>query len=68
MCGTGVGFSVERNNVDKLPVVSDTFENKNICIEVEDSKEGWAKAFRELITMLYDGHVPLGFVSSTPCW
>lgn len=58
MCGTGVGFSVERNNVDKLPVVSDTFENTNICIKVEDSKEGWAKAFRELVTMLYGGHVP----------
>ena len=58
MCGTGVGFSVERNNVDKLPVVSDPFENTNICIKVEDSKEGWAKAFRELITMLYGGHVP----------
>ena len=58
MCGTGVGFSVERNNVDKLPVVSDTFEDSNVIIEVEDSKEGWAKAFRELITMLYGGHVP----------
>ena len=58
MCGTGVGFSVERNNVDKLPIVSDTFENSNVIIKVEDSKEGWAKAFRELITMLYGGHVP----------
>ena len=49
---------MERNNVDKLPVVSDTFENSNVIIKVEDSKEGWAKAFRELITMLYGGHVP----------
>lgn len=58
MCGTGVGFSVERNNVDKLPVVSDTMDNTNTTIIVEDSKEGWAKAFRELIAMLYGGNVP----------
>lgn len=58
MCGTGVGFSVERNNVDKLPIVAETFEPSAVVIKVEDSKEGWAKAFRELITMLYGGHVP----------
>lgn len=58
MNGTGVGFSVERNNVDKLPIVSDTFEDSNVVIKVADSKEGWAKAFRELVTMLYGGHVP----------
>ena len=58
MCGTGVGFSVERNNVDKLPIVADNFENSDVVIAVEDSKEGWAKAFRELITMLYEGRVP----------
>ena len=58
MCGTGVGFSVERNNVDKLPIIADHFENCDDVIRVEDSKEGWAKAFRELITLLYDGKVP----------
>jgi len=58
MCGTGVGFSVERNNVDKLPIIADHFENCDDVIKVEDSKEGWAKAFRELITLLYDGKVP----------
>ena len=58
MCGTGVGFSVERNNVDKLPIVSDNMEQTNTTIVVEDSKEGWAKAFRELISMLYGGNIP----------
>lgn len=58
MCGTGVGFSVERNNVDKLPIVSDNMEKTNTTIVVEDSKEGWAKAFRELISMLYGGNIP----------
>ena len=58
MCGTGVGFSVERENVDKLPVVSDNFDDSSTTITVADSKPGWAKAYRELIALLYAGHVP----------
>jgi ribonucleoside-diphosphate reductase alpha chain len=58
MCGTGVGFSVERNNIDKLPIISDTMEETNTTIVVEDSKEGWQKAFRELIALLYGGNIP----------
>ena len=58
MCGTGVGFSVERENVDKLPVVSDNFGDSDIVITVGDSKPGWAKALRELIALLYAGQVP----------
>lgn len=58
MCGTGVGFSVERENVDRLPVVSDNFGKSDIVITVADSKPGWAKAFRELIALLYAGQVP----------
>jgi len=58
MCGTGVGFSVERENVDKLPVVSDNFGGSDIVIRVGDSKPGWAKALRELIALLYAGQVP----------
>jgi len=58
MCGTGVGFSVERENVDKLPTVSDNFDDSDIVITVGDSKIGWAKAFRELIALLYAGQVP----------
>ena len=58
MCGTGVGFSVERENVDRLPVVSDNFGASDIVITVADSKPGWAKAFRELIALLYAGQVP----------
>jgi ribonucleoside-triphosphate reductase len=58
MCGTGVGFSVERENVDKLPVVSDNFNNSDTVIKVGDSKPGWAKALRELVALLYAGQVP----------
>ena len=59
MCGTGVGFSVERENVDKLPVISDTFSNSYTVIQVADSKPGWAKALKELIALLYAGEVPV---------
>ena len=58
MCGTGVGFSVERYNVSKLPVVSDNFHDSDTVIKVGDSKPGWAKAYRELIALLYAGQVP----------
>ena len=63
MCGTGVGFSVERENVDKLPVVSDNFNKSDTVIKVADSKPGWAKAYRELIALLYAGQVPSWDVS-----
>ena len=49
MCGTGVGFSVERENVDKLPIVNEHFEDSTTVIHVADSRPGWAKALRELI-------------------
>jgi ribonucleoside-diphosphate reductase alpha chain len=58
MCGTGVGFSVERENVDKLPVVSDAMHDSDTVIKVGDSKPGWAKSLRELIGLLYVGQVP----------
>ena len=58
MCGTGVGFSVERNFITKLPVVAETFHNTNSVIVVSDSKLGWASAFRELIALLYAGKLP----------
>jgi ribonucleoside-diphosphate reductase alpha chain len=58
MCGTGVGFSVERNFIAKLPEVAETFHKTNSTIVVSDSKLGWASAFRELIAMLYAGKLP----------
>lgn len=58
MSGTGVGFSVERQYVQQLPVVNEHFENSSSTLVVEDSKSGWAKAYRELISMLYVGQVP----------
>ena len=58
MCGTGVGFSVERNFINKLPEVAESFHPTESVIVVSDSKIGWASAFRELIAMLYAGKIP----------
>ena len=59
MHGTGVGFSVERQYVSQLPSIPDTLENSETTIIVQDSKEGWFKAFKELINLLYAGMIPL---------
>ena len=58
MCGTGVGFSVEYKYVNKLPAVPETFEKSTTVITVEDSKQGWAKAYRELLALLWSGQIP----------
>ena len=58
MCGTGVGFSVERDYVNQLPVIADSFHDTKSTVVVSDSKVGWASAFRELISLLYAGKVP----------
>jgi ribonucleoside-triphosphate reductase len=58
MCGTGVGFSVEYKYVNKLPAVPESFEKSSTVIVVEDSKTGWAKAYRELLAMLWAGQIP----------
>ena len=63
MCGTGVGFSVERNYINKLPEIAESFHNTDSVIVVSDSKIGWASAFRELIAMLYAGKIPQWDVS-----
>jgi ribonucleoside-diphosphate reductase alpha chain len=63
LCGTGVGFSVEKKYIDQLPRVSEVFEDSGTSIRVADSKEGWAKALRELISLLIAGQVP-GFDTS----
>ena len=58
LCGTGVGFSVERQYIDKLPEIPEKLFKSQTTIVVRDSKEGWAKALRMLIAMLYAGEVP----------
>jgi ribonucleoside-triphosphate reductase len=63
LCGTGVGFSVERQFISKLPEVPDLVESGTTII-VEDSKEGWSKALRQLIALLYSGDIPKWDVSS----
>ena len=63
MCGTGVGFSVERNCIDKLPLVAEDFHRTDTVIKVGDSRPGWAKSLKELIAMLYAGQIPAWDVS-----
>jgi len=58
MCGTGVGFSVERHNIEKLPQVNEDFHQTDTVIKVGDSRPGWAKSLKELIFMLYSGQIP----------
>jgi ribonucleoside-triphosphate reductase (thioredoxin) len=58
MHGTGVGFSVERQFVNKLPDVPEELVDVEDTIVVQDSKEGWQSAFRKLITYLYNGEMP----------
>jgi ribonucleoside-diphosphate reductase alpha chain len=63
MNGTGVGFSVERQHVQNLPVVADEFHSSDTVINVTDSRTGWAKSLKELIANLYAGMIPSWDVS-----
>ncbi len=58
MCGTGVGYSVEEKYVSQLPRISEQFQSTDSVIVVADSKEGWARGFRELVSLLVAGQVP----------
>jgi len=62
LCGTGVGFSVERQYIQKLPDVPELYDSDTKII-VKDSKEGWAKAFRQLLALLWAGEIPKWDVS-----
>jgi len=57
LCGTGVGFSVERQFISKLPEVPELFQSDTTVV-VKDSKEGWAKAFRQVLALLWAGEIP----------
>jgi len=58
MCGTGVGFSVERQYVEKLPTIAENFSPSETEICVEDSKAGWARSYKELVSLLIAGQIP----------
>lgn len=63
LCGTGVGYSVERDYIEKLPEVAEELHETDTLIVVSDSKIGWASAFRELVSLLYAGKLPQWDVS-----
>jgi ribonucleoside-diphosphate reductase alpha chain len=58
LCGTGVGFSVERQYISNLPPIAEEFYETDTTIIVPDSKIGWASSYRELISLLYGGKIP----------
>ena len=64
LCGTGVGFSVERQSISKLPDIPTELNQSNDVIFVEDSKEGWAKSLHKLLSHLYTGDIPKWDVSA----
>ena len=64
LCGTGVGFSVEQKYVNKLPEIPCQLFDSNTLVVVKDSKEGWAKALRQVIALLYAGEIPKWDVSA----
>lgn len=64
MCGTGVGFSVERQYITKLPEISDDFRDSDTVVKVGDSKIGWARAYRSILSLLYSGEIPKWDVSA----
>jgi ribonucleoside-diphosphate reductase alpha chain len=57
-CGTGVGFSVERQYVSQLPVIAESFYESDTTVVVQDSRIGWAKSLKEIIGLLYQGQIP----------
>ena len=63
LCGTGVGFSVERQYISKLPEVPDTLFDSETTVVVKDSKEGWAKSLRQVLSLLWAGEIPKWDVS-----
>lgn len=58
LCGTGVGFSVERQFITQLPVIPETMQASETVVVVEDSKEGWAGSFRQILSLLWSGVIP----------
>jgi ribonucleoside-triphosphate reductase len=64
LCGTGVGFSVEQKYVNRLPEIPEKLYESNTVVHVKDSKEGWAKALRQVLALLWAGEVPKWDVSN----
>ncbi|MDP7368110.1 MAG: ribonucleoside-triphosphate reductase [Candidatus Pacebacteria bacterium] len=58
MNGTGVGFSVEDDYVNQIPTVAEEFYDTDTVIVVADSKLGWAKALKEMLSLLWTGQIP----------
>jgi len=58
LCGCGVGYSLHREYINKLPVVKNLNNFGEIEYEIEDSIEGWAESIRILMSSLFNGVIP----------
>lgn len=58
MCGTGVGFTIERQVINNLPEIPKDFEDVETNIVFADSKKGWAEGFYSYIRCLFNGELP----------
>ncbi len=56
MCGTGVGWSVESENIQALPQVKKQTKKKLPNYVIPDSKEGWADAFAFGLKTWFEGN------------
>jgi ribonucleoside-diphosphate reductase alpha chain len=63
LCGTGVGFSVEQQYINKLPEIPENLYDSATTVVVSDNKEGWAKSLRQVLALLYSGEIPRWDVS-----
>ena len=57
LSGTGCGYSVERKFTQKLPIIPDAFDEADLELTIDDSKLGWAEAYKAHIDYLYEGKV-----------
>lgn len=58
MCGSGYGFSVENKYISQLPIIPEDISLIEEIFEIEDSRKGWAKSVKYLISCLYAGQDP----------
>lgn len=54
LSGVGVGYSVQKHHVDKLPIVQGPIKKSRRYL-IADSIEGWADAVRMLVRAYFDG-------------
>jgi len=55
MCGTGLGYSVEKEIIEQFPTIPKIEIDKKETIVIEDSRKGWADSLKYLVNSLFEG-------------